>query len=296
MITMVVAAYHRFQPAPSFHLASTSCLPIFSFLSALSFQKPPTIPPLSSEPADDRLTFGLMALAGSRRWWMTVGERQTFGAIRRFKRFFVTAARYVAAPAWPATMRQKQCWLIAFQNCERWKTVSRPPMVAATVFENGVRCSTFSFATRTGRGGVRSRATFRFEEIVAIKSSGRDHSALDRPLQDVHQTFSSSMMTRSSFRLDDSSTFLEEFVSFRRKDLSTVFYLSISRSIFCPFFFLFSRGVWDAKERRETWTSLSSSLHWMDKSVRGIIPSWAQKTNLIIPEDPANSISGNLKW
>lgn len=190
MITMVVAAYHRFQPAPSFHLASTSCLPIFSFLSALSFQKPPTIPPLSSEPADDRLTFGLMALAGSRRWWMTVGERQTFGAIRRFKRFFVTGARYVAAPAWPATMRQKQCWLIAFQNCERWKTVSRPPMVAATVFENGVRCSTFSFATRTGRGGVRSRATFRFEEIVAIKSSGRDHSALDRPLQDVHQTFS----------------------------------------------------------------------------------------------------------
>lgn len=287
MITMVVAAYHRFQPAPSFHLASTSCLPIFSFLSALSFQKPPTIPPLSSEPADDRLTFGLMALAGSRRWWMTVGERQTFGAIRRFKRFFVTGARYVAAPAWPATMRQKQCWLIAFQNCERWKTVSRPPMVAATVFENGVRCSTFSFATRE-RGGEGFEAGRRFDS--------RKSSQLNQVAAITRLSIGLFKMFIKRFRLDDSSTFLEEFVSFRRKDLSTVFYLSISRSIFCPFFFLFSRGVWDAKERRETWTSLSSSLHWMDKSVRGIIPSWAQKTNLIIPEDPANSISGNLKW
>lgn len=266
MITMVVAAYHRFQPAPSFHLASTSCLPIFSFLSAFSFQKPPTIPPLSSEPADDRLTFGLMALAGSRRWWMTVGERQTFGAIRRFKRFFVTGARYVAAPAWPATMRQKQCWLIAFQNCERWKTVSRPPMVAATVFENGVRCSTFSFATRTGRGGVRSRATFRFEEIVAIKSSGRDHSALDRPLQDVHQM--SSMMTRSSFRLDDSSTFLEEFVSFRRKDLF-LYFICRFRDLFFVLFSFFFRVVSGTRrnvEKREL-PFLLLFIGWINQSV-----------------------------
>lgn len=269
MITMVVAAYHRFQPAPSFHLASTSCLPIFSFLSALSFQKPPTIPPLSSEPADDRLTFGLMALAGSRRWWMTVGERQTFGAIRRFKRFFVTGARYVAAPAWPATMRQKQCWLIAFQNCERWKTVSRPPMVAATVFENGVRCSTFSFATRTGRGGVRSRATFRFEEIVAIKSSGRDHSALDRPLQDVHQTFSSSMMTSTRvFASMIRPLFSRNSFRFEER-ISPLYFICRFRDLFFVLFSFFFRVVSGTRrnvEKREL-PFLLLFIGWINQSV-----------------------------
>lgn len=267
MITMVVAAYHRFQPAPSFHLASTSCLPIFSFLSALSFQKPPTIPPLSSEPADDRLTFGLMALAGSRRWWMTVGERQTFGAIRRFKRFFVTGARYVAAPAWPATMRQKQCWLIAFQNCERWKTVSRPPMVAATVFENGVRCSTFSFATRE-RGGEGFEAGRRFDsrkssqlnQVAAITrlSIGLFKMFIKRPRWWHARVFASMirpLFSRNLFRFEER--------------ISPLYFICRFRDLFFVLFSFFFRVVSGTRrnvEKREL-PFLLLFIGWINQSV-----------------------------
>lgn len=85
------------------------------------------------------------------------------------------------------------------------KNRSRPPDGGGHVFENGARCSAFSFASSSGVGSVRG-TTLRFEEI-AIKSSGV------RSLLSIEETFSFSMTS-----LDDSSTFLEEFISFRRME------------------------------------------------------------------------------
>lgn len=186
---VVIVAYHR-----SFHLASTSSTPSFFFFffcppsrseTTNDFPSPSPLPsPLSSEPADDRLTFGLMALAGSRRWWMTPVERETFGAIRRFKRFFVTGARYVAAPAWPATMRrQKQCWLIAFQNRERWKTMVRSHRWwwVGRVFEIGARWFRVFFRDSKTEGEGRGAE----ERIRATSFASRKSAAID----DAHSSF-----------------------------------------------------------------------------------------------------------
>lgn len=244
--------------ACSFHLASTSCLLIFfssfSYPSSRSetTNDPSSPPPIVvGTPADDRLTFGLMALAGSRRWWMTVGERETFGAIRRFKRFFVTGARYVAAPAWPATMRQKQCWLIAFQNCERWKTVPGHPMVAATFLRTAPDVPRFLSRVRAGWGVFEER---RFDS----RKSQLNQVACDRCSRSKKRSLS-----RSS---DDESRWFVHFsrgIHFVSKNggsplyfISTVEFV-IYFSFFFLFILLFSRGVWNAKMR----TSLSSSVH-----------------------------------
>lgn len=260
---LVVAAYHRFQPVPStWPLPPVSSFFFSFFLPVLSFRNHQRSLPLSSEPADDRLTFGLMALAGSRRWWMTLGERETFGAIRRFKRFFVTGARYVAAPAWPATMRQKQCWLIAFQNCERWKTVPGHRWWRARFWERRPLFHVFfrdSKGVGEGRGfeeRSRIRGTkqdSRKSSNGAIKSSGRDRCSRSAS----RRTFIDRTMTHSSFRLDDSSTFLEEFISFRISHCI----LSVEFVIYFSFFLLFSffsRGVWDVENANFSFFFFSS--------------------------------------
>lgn len=296
--TMITAGCRRLSSfsACSFHLASTSCLLIFFFsffLPVLSFRNHQRSLPLSSEPADDRLTFGLMALAGSRRWWMTLGERETFGAIRRFKRFFVTGARYVAAPAWPATMRQKQCWLIAFQNCERWKTIPGHRWWRARFWERRPLFHVFfrdSKGVGEGRGfeersGIRgNRRAVQLNQVAAI-------AALDRPLEErssierwhtrVFVSMIRPLFSRNSFRFGEGISHCILSVEF-------VIYFSF----FLLFFFFFTRCL----GRRKCELLFLLLFIWTEESVRGIIPSWAQKTNLIIPVDPANSISGNLKW
>lgn len=254
-------------------------LPVLSFRNhQRSFLPPPIV---VGTPADDRLTFGLMALAGSRRWWMTVGERETFGAIRRFKRFFVTGARYVAAPAWPATMRQKQCWLIAFQNCERWKTVPGHPMVAATFLRTAPDVPRFLSRVRAGWGVFEER---RFDS----RKSQLNQVACDRCSRSKKRSLS-----RSS---DDESRWFVHFsrgIHFVSKNGGSP--LSNSWSIFRSFFFLFFFFHAVSGTRKCELLFLLLFI-WTEESVRGIIPSRAQKTNLIIPVDPANSISDNLKW
>lgn len=292
---LVVAAYHRFQPVPStWPLPPVSSFFFSFFLPVLSFRNHQRSLPLSSEPADDRLTFGLMALAGSRRWWMTLGERETFGAIRRFKRFFVTGARYVAAPAWPATMRQKQCWLIAFQNCERWKTVPGHRWWRARFWERRPLFHVFfrdSKGVGEGRGfeertGIRgNRRAVQLNQVAAI-------AALDRPLEErssierwhtrVFVSMIRPLFSRNSFRFGEGIFHCILSVEF-------VIYFSF---LFLSFFFFFTRCL----GRRKCELLFLLLFIWTEESVRGIIPSWAQKTNLIIPVDPANSISGNLKW
>lgn len=204
--------------ACSFHLASTSCLLIFfssfSYPSSRSeTTNDPSSPPIVvGTPADDRLTFGLMALAGSRRWWMTVGERETFGAIRRFKRFFVTGARYVAAPAWPATMRQKQCWLIAFQNCERWKTVPGHPMVAATFLRTAPDVPRFLSRVRAGWGVFEERRFDSRKSQLNQVECDRCSRSKKRSLSRWRVSMIRPLFSRNSFR-------------FEEWRISTVFYL-----------------------------------------------------------------------
>lgn len=126
------------------------------------------------------------------------------------------------------------------------KNRSRPPDGGGHVFENGARCSAFSFASSSGVGSVRG-TTLRFEEI-AIKSSGV------RSLLSIEETFSFSierwrvsmirpLFSRNSFRFEEWRISTVEFV--------------IYFSFFFLFILLFSRGVWNAKMR----TSLSSSVH-----------------------------------
>lgn len=254
---LVVAAYHRFQPVPStWPLPPVSSFFFSFFLPVPSFRNHQRSLPLSSEPADDRLTFGLMALAGSRRWWMTLGERETFGAIRRFKRFFVTGARYVAAPAWPATMRQKQCWLIAFQNCERWKTVPGHRWWRARFWERRPLFHVFfrdSKGVGEGRGfeersGIRgNRRAVQLNQVAAI-------AALDRPLEErssierwhtrVFVSMIRPLFSRNSFRFGSSTVFYPSNLWF------------IFRSFF--FFFFFSRGVWDVENANFSFFFFSS--------------------------------------
>lgn len=185
-------------------------LPVLSFWNhQRSFLPPPIV---VGTPADDRLTFGLMALAGSRRWWMTVGERETFGAIRRFKRFFVTGARYVAAPAWPATMRQKQCWLIAFQNCERWKTVPGHPMVAATFLRTAPDVPRFLSRVRAGWGVFEERRFDSRKSQLNQVACDRCSRSKKRSLSRWRVSMIRPLFSRNSFR-------------FEEWRISTVFYL-----------------------------------------------------------------------
>lgn len=256
---LVVAAYHRFQPVPStWPLPPVSSFFFSFFLPVPSFRNHQRSLPLSSEPADDRLTFGLMALAGSRRWWMTLGERETFGAIRRFKRFFVTGARYVAAPAWPATMRQKQCWLIAFQNCERWKTVPGHRWWRARFWERRPLFHVFfrdSKGVGEGRGfeersGIRgNRRAVQLNQVAAI-------AALDRPLEErssierwhtrVFVSMIRPLFSRNSFRFGEGISYCILSVEF-------VIYFS-----FFLLFFFFSRGVWDVENANFSFFFFSS--------------------------------------
>lgn len=255
---LVVAAYHRFQPVPStWPLPPVSSFFFFLFPARSLVQKPPTIPPIVVGTGDG-LTFGLMALAGSRRWWMTLGERETFGAIRRFKRFFVTGARYVAAPAWPATMRQKQCWLIAFQNCERWKTVPGHRWWRARFWERRPLFHVFfrdSKGVGEGRGFEKrsrirgNRRAVQLNQVAAI-------AALDRPLEErssierwhtrVFVSMIRPLFSRNSFRFGEGISHCILSVEF-------VIYFSF----FLLFFFFFHAVSGTSKMR----TSLSSSFH-----------------------------------
>lgn len=168
------------------------------------------------------------------------------------------------------------------------KNRSRPPMVASTFLRTASAVPRFlSRFERSGRGeGVRgTKRDSRKSSGGAIKSSGRDRCSRSAS----RRTFIDRTMTHSSFRLDDSSTFLEEFISFRISHCI----LSVELIYFSFFllFFFFTRCL----GRRKCELLFLLLFIWTEESVRGIIPSWAQKTNLIIPVDPANSISGNLK-
>lgn len=172
------------------------------------------------------------------------------------------------------------------------KNRSRPPMVASTFLRTASAVPRFlSRFERGGRGeGVRgTKRDSRKSSGGAIKSSGSDRCSRSAS----RRTFIDRTMTHSSFRLDDSSTFLEEFISFRRRDLPLYFIRRICDLFFVlsSFFFFFMRCL----GRRKCELLFLLLFIWTEESVRGIIPSWAQKTNLIIPVDPANSISGNLK-
>lgn len=138
------------------------------------------------------------------------------------------------------------------------KNRSRPPMVASTFLRTASAVPRFlSRFERGGRGeGVRgTKRDSRKSSGGAIKSSGRDRCSRSAS----RRTFIDRTMTHSSFRLDDSSTFLEEFISFRRRDLPLYFIRRICDLFFVlsSFFFFFHAVSGTSKMR----TSLSSSFH-----------------------------------
>lgn len=114
------------------------------------------------------------------------------------------------------------------------KNRSRPPMVASTFLRTASAVPRFlSRFERGGRGeGVRgTKRDSRKSSGGAIKSSGRDRCSRSAS----RRTFIDRTMTHSSFRLDDSSTFLEEFISFQISHCI----LSVEFVIYFSFFLLF---------------------------------------------------------
>lgn len=173
------------------------------------------------------------------------------------------------------------------------KNRSRPPMVASTFLRTASAVPRFLSRFERGGRGERVRGTKRDSRKSsggAIKSSGRDRCSRSAS----RRTFIDRTMTHSSFRLDDSSTFLSRN-SFRFGEGISHCILSVEFVIYFSFFFLSFFFFTRCLGRRKCELLFLLLFIWTEESVRGIIPSWAQKTNLIIPVDPANSISGNLK-